>query len=131
MPAGIRTSRLLSSGPASSRQTLVAGLADKISVMYAGRIVEHGPTDAVLSAPGHPYTQGLLGSIPGHGKRGERLVQIPGMAPNMARLPVGCAFAPRCALASDTCRAQAPEITENGAGRGLRCFHPNLAGGMA
>ena len=81
------------------------GLADKISVMYAGRIVESGATDAVLTAPGHPYTQGLLGSIPGHGRRGERLTQIPGMAPNMTRLPEGCAFAPRCPRASDTCRA--------------------------
>ena len=103
---------------------VVAGLADKISVMYAGRIVESGPTDGVLGAPGHPYTQGLLGSIPGHGKRGERLAQIPGMAPNMARLPQGCAFAPRCAVASDLCRTAAPEITSIAAGRGLRCHHP-------
>jgi peptide/nickel transport system ATP-binding protein len=106
---------------------VVAGLADKISVMYAGRIVESGPTDAVLTAPGHPYTEGLLGSIPGHGRRGERLTQIPGMAPNMARLPEGCAFAPRCPRTSDTCRAQAPAITEFGPGRGLRCHHPTRA----
>ena len=103
---------------------VVAGLADKISVMYAGRIVESGPTDAVLNAPAHPYTAGLLGSIPGHGRRGERLAQIPGMAPNMARLPAGCAFAPRCTLASDTCRDRAPDITGHGPGRGLRCHHP-------
>jgi peptide/nickel transport system ATP-binding protein len=106
---------------------VVAGLADKISVMYAGRIVESGPTDAVLTKPGHPYTEGLLGSIPGHGRRGERLTQIPGMAPNMARLPEGCAFAPRCPRASDTCRKTAPEITDFGPGRGLRCHHPTLA----
>jgi peptide/nickel transport system ATP-binding protein len=105
---------------------VVAGLADKISVMYAGRIVESGPTDAVLSGPGHPYTEGLLGSIPGHGQRGERLTQIPGMAPNMARLPDGCAFAPRCARVSDTCRNQAPEITTFDAARSLRCFHPSV-----
>jgi peptide/nickel transport system ATP-binding protein len=103
---------------------VVAGLADKISVMYAGRIVESGPTDAVLTAPGHPYTQGLLGSIPGHGRRGERLTQIPGMAPNMARLPNGCAFAPRCARVSDTCHSSAPEITTFDGRRSLRCFHP-------
>lgn len=105
---------------------VVAGLADKISVMYAGRIVESGPTDAVLTAPGHPYTQGLLGSIPGHGRRGERLTQIPGMAPNMALLPDGCAFAPRCARVSDTCRSRAPEITAIDAARSLRCFHPTV-----
>ena len=106
---------------------VVAGLADRISVMYAGRIVESGPTDAVLTAPGHPYTEGLLGSIPGHGRRGERLTQIPGMAPNMTRLPDGCAFAPRCPRTSATCRATAPEIAEIGPGRALRCHHPILA----
>ncbi|MCU4653012.1 ABC transporter ATP-binding protein [Roseibacterium sp. SDUM158016] len=106
---------------------VVAGLADRISVMYAGRIVESGPTDAVLTAPGHPYTEGLLGSIPGHGRRGERLTQIPGMAPDMTRLPEGCAFAPRCPRTSDTCRITAPGITEIGPGRGLRCHHPSLA----
>ncbi len=111
---------------------VVAGLADKICVMYAGRIVETGPTDAVLTAPGHPYTEGLLGSIPGHGRRGERLTQIPGMAPNMARLPLGCAFAPRCARASDICRTAAPEITDIGPGRALRCYHPApMAEGVA
>jgi peptide/nickel transport system ATP-binding protein len=106
---------------------VVAGLADKISVMYAGRIVESGPTDAVLTAPGHPYTEGLLGSIPGHGRRGERLTQIPGMAPNMARLPEGCAFAPRCPRAGETCSAIAPGITDAGPERTLRCHHPSLA----
>ena len=103
---------------------VVAGLADKICVMYAGRIVETGPTDAVLTAPGHPYTQGLLGSIPGHGRRGARLAQIPGMAPNMARLPQGCAFGPRCPRVGDACRELAPAITDIGPGRGLRCHHP-------
>ena len=106
---------------------VVAGLADKVSVMYAGRIVESGPTDDVLTAPGHPYTEGLLGSIPGHGRRGERLTQIPGMAPNMARLPVGCAFAPRCHRVDETCHAKAPAITDIGPKRGLRCFHPIVA----
>jgi peptide/nickel transport system ATP-binding protein len=106
---------------------VVAGLADRISVMYAGRIVESGPTDAVLTAPGHPYTEGLLGSIPGHGRRGERLTQIPGMAPNMARLPEGCAFAPRCPRVSDLCRVTAPQITGAGPARDLRCHHPSLA----
>ena len=105
---------------------VVAGLADRISVMYAGRIVESGPTDAVLTAPGHPYTEGLLGSIPGHGRRGERLTQIPGMAPNMANLPEGCAFAPRCPRASDSCRVTAPQITGAGPGRSLRCHHPGV-----
>ena len=103
---------------------VVAGLADRIAVMYAGRIVESGPASAILTAPAHPYTAGLLGSIPGHGRRGERLTQIPGMAPNMAHLPPGCAFAPRCPRVSDACRTTAPVVTETGAGRTLRCLHP-------
>jgi peptide/nickel transport system ATP-binding protein len=105
---------------------VVAGLADRICVMYAGRIVETGPTDGVLTTPGHPYTQGLLGSIPGHGRRGERLTQIPGMAPNMANLPDGCAFAPRCPRVIDACRATAPAFTAIGPGRALRCLNPLL-----
>jgi peptide/nickel transport system ATP-binding protein len=106
---------------------VVAGLADRIAVMYAGRIVESGPAAAILTAPAHPYTAGLLGSIPGHGRRGTPLVQIPGMAPNMARLPPGCAFAPRCARAADYCRAKAPETRPLSAGRALRCHDPLMA----
>ena len=105
---------------------VVAGLADRIAVMYAGRIVESGPASAILTAPAHPYTAGLLGSIPGHGRRGERLTQIPGMAPNMATLPPGCAFAPRCPQVAADCRSTPPEVTETGAGRALRCFHPRV-----
>jgi peptide/nickel transport system ATP-binding protein len=103
---------------------VVAGLADHIAVMYAGRIVERGGTDAVLGAPAHPYTEGLLGSIPGHGRRGDRLTQIPGMAPNMANLPDGCAFAPRCPYADGSCATTRPDLTEFSAGRSLRCHHP-------
>jgi peptide/nickel transport system ATP-binding protein len=103
---------------------VVAGLADRIAVMYAGRIVETGAASAILTAPAHPYTAGLLGSIPGHGRRGERLTQIPGMAPNMAHLPEGCAFAPRCPRAAEPCRAAAPGVEEIGPGHALRCFRP-------
>ena len=103
---------------------VVAGMADRIAVMYAGRIVETGPTDEVLSRPAHPYTAGLLGSIPGQGRRGETLAQIPGMAPNMARLPEGCAFAPRCARVGTGCTTQAPEVRDLWAGRAVRCHHP-------
>jgi peptide/nickel transport system ATP-binding protein len=103
---------------------VVAGLADRIAVMYAGRIVETGPSAAILTDPRHPYTAGLLGSIPGHGRRGTVLTQIPGMAPNMAHLPAGCAFAPRCARADATCHASAPEVGDLGPDRALRCFHP-------
>ncbi|MCH8950505.1 MAG: ABC transporter ATP-binding protein [Proteobacteria bacterium] len=103
---------------------VVAGLADRICVMYAGRIVEAGPTDDVIDRPLHPYTVGLLGSVPSANKRGQRLNQIPGMTPNMLALPKGCAFRERCARAGDACLAE-PGITEPAAGRALRCFHPH------
>ncbi|MEO1679118.1 MAG: ABC transporter ATP-binding protein [Pseudomonadota bacterium] len=103
---------------------VVAGLADRISVMYAGRIVEQGTTDDVIDRPLHPYTVGLLGSVPTSNKRGERLYQIEGMTPNMLALPRGCAFAPRCRRASGSCAAEPP--LEQVAGRYLRCFHPHV-----
>jgi peptide/nickel transport system ATP-binding protein len=106
---------------------VVAGLADHVAVMYAGRIVETGKTDAVLHAPAHPYTEGLLGSIPGHGRRGDRLTQIPGMAPNMGNLPAGCAFAPRCPHAAGPCLSERPDLSDIAPGRRLRCHHPLLA----
>src|SRR6185295_16882866 len=90
---------------------VIAGLADRIAVMYAGRIVEQGPVDAVLNAPLHPYTRGLIGSVPSHAQRGAALTQIPGMAPSLTHLPPGCAFAPRCARADALCDAM-PELAE-------------------
>lgn len=101
---------------------VVAGLADRISVMYAGRIVEQGLTDDVIDRPLHPYTVGLLGSVPTANNRGERLFQIEGMTPNMLALPEGCAFAPRCNSASDVCKSPPP--VEHVADRELRCYHP-------
>jgi peptide/nickel transport system ATP-binding protein len=103
---------------------VVASLADRIAVMYAGRIVEEGPADAVLARPLHPYTRGLIGSLP-HGI-GVPLAQIPGMPPSPAHLPVGCAFAPRCPRADTICNAQRPVMVEYGKGRGTRCWHPHL-----
>ena len=108
--------------------SVVAGLADRICVMYAGRIVETGATDDVLDRPIHPYTRGLIGSIPGHNQRGRRLVQIPGMAPSLLRLPAGCAFRARCPAADEACR-RAPEVSEPAPGRLIRCFHPYERGG--
>ena len=105
---------------------VVAGLADQIAVMYAGRIVETGATSQVLTQPSHPYTHGLLGSIPGHGQRGQPLLQIPGMAPNMTQLPEGCAFASRCESKSSICLSESPNTTFIGEGRSLRCHHPFL-----
>ena len=88
----------------------VAGeIADRVAVMYAGRFVEEGPVSEVMLRPLHPYTQGLMGSTVHAGLRGTRLAAIPGAPPNLARLPEGCAFAPRCAYAEDACRAAVPE----------------------
>ena len=103
---------------------VVAGLADHISVMYAGKIVEQGATDDVIDRPVHPYTVGLLGSVPTANKRGKRLYQISGMAPNMMALPQGCAFKERCPRRAAECETT-PEITTSH-GRAFRCHHPHV-----
>ena len=109
--------------------TVVAGLADRVAVMYAGRIVESGAVDAVLDRPLHPYTRGLIASVPTRGTRGVPLPQIPGTAPSPARLPAGCAFRPRCPRADDACGAE-PDERAWPAGRTARCFHPHPAAEM-
>ena len=103
---------------------VVAGLADEICVMYAGRIVEKGTVDDVLDRPIHPYTHGLIGSVPSHNRRGRRLNQIPGMTPSLLNLPPGCAFRERCPRADEACRTE-PEIRHPAPGREVRCFHPH------
>jgi peptide/nickel transport system ATP-binding protein len=90
--------------------------------MYAGRIVESGPVRAVLRAPLHPYTRGLLDSLPAMARPGERLTQIPGSAPSLLALPAGCPFAPRCPRADAACRAAPPRIDR--ADRHALCHHP-------
>jgi len=106
---------------------VVSGLADRIAVMYAGRIVEEGPVEAVLGRPLHPYTRGLIGSAPGRQRRGAPLVQIPGAAPSPAKLPPGCAFSPRCARADAACET-APAMVVHAPGRATRCWHPYAEG---
>jgi peptide/nickel transport system ATP-binding protein len=104
--------------------SVVAGLADEICVMYAGRIVERGAVDAVLDAPLHPYTKGLIGSVPSRNQRGRPLAQIPGMAPSPLALPAGCSFRPRCPREDALCAAP-PALTELRPGGWARCFHPH------
>ena len=104
---------------------VVAGLADRVAVMYAGRIVEMGGTDQVVDHPLHPYTFGLIGSAPSRNERGTRLTQIRGMAPLPMNLPTGCAFRPRCDRASEAC-AIAPEPTSPQDGHSVRCHYPLL-----
>ncbi|WP_158743491.1 ABC transporter ATP-binding protein [Acidisphaera sp. L21] len=103
--------------------SVIAGLADHIAVMYAGRIVEKGTVDQVLDNPLHPYTQGLIGSVPSRTPRGERLRGIPGMTPNVLNLPVGCAFRTRCGRADAQCEEDPPEFAAE-PGHAHRCFHP-------
>ncbi|MGG5822729.1 ABC transporter ATP-binding protein [Falsiroseomonas sp. HW251] len=90
---------------------LVAGFADRVAVMYAGRIVEQGPAREALTAPRHPYTRALLGSIPRIDGDEARLPAIGGLVPRLDDLPPGCAFAPRCALAIEACGAAPPALT--------------------
>jgi peptide/nickel transport system ATP-binding protein len=96
-------------------------IADRIAVMYAGRIVEEGPVADVLARPLHPYTQGLMASTVHGQDRGRDIDAIPGSPPDLRRLPAGCAFAPRCAFATGECRAAVPEERHPAADRMVRC----------
>lgn len=102
---------------------VVAGLADRIAVMYAGRIVEMGTTDQVVNRPFHPYTSGLIGSAPSRNVRGSRLTQIRGMAPLPINLPADCAFRPRCHQANEACGI-APDETMPEPNHMVRCYSP-------
>ncbi|GGW86025.1 ABC transporter ATP-binding protein [Streptomyces malachitofuscus] len=107
---------------------VVADVADKIAVMYAGRIVETAPVHELYKRPAHPYTKGLLESIPRLDQKGQELYAIKGLPPNLTRIPSGCAFNPRCPQAQDICRTDIPQlfpVTEQDggelAGRGSAC----------
>jgi oligopeptide/dipeptide ABC transporter ATP-binding protein len=107
---------------------VVADVADKIAVMYAGRIVETAPVHQLYAQPAHPYTRGLLDSIPRLDQKGQELYAIKGLPPNLLHIPEGCAFNPRCPKATDRCRSEVPQlhpVTEADgtalAGRGSAC----------
>jgi peptide/nickel transport system ATP-binding protein len=102
---------------------VVAGMADRIAVMYAGRIVEVGSTQEIIERPQHPYTIGLIGSVPSHSTRGRRLFQIRGMTPSLLNLPEGCAFRERCDRATNQCSVS-PPLTLLRSGQSVRCWHP-------
>jgi oligopeptide/dipeptide ABC transporter ATP-binding protein len=101
---------------------IVARMCDRVAVMYAGRIVEIGPLRAIFTAPAHPYTRALLASVPRLGARSDRLTAIEGQPPDLATLPPGCAYAPRCPLAMDRCRTEAPPEVGVGAEHATRCW---------
>jgi oligopeptide/dipeptide ABC transporter ATP-binding protein len=100
---------------------VIAETADRVAVMYAGRIVEEGPVRAIFRQPEHPYTRGLLASIPG-GAPGQRLRTIEGSVPMLGALPVGCAFNPRCPDRFDPCTTVPPPAYPVGADHGARCY---------
>ena len=108
---------------------VVAENADRVVVMYAGRKVEEASARELFELPGHPYTQGLLGSIPNleiaahANSRRARLTEIKGMVPSLANLPKGCTFAPRCSFASDECRAAYPPLLQHRPGHWVACWH--------
>jgi peptide/nickel transport system ATP-binding protein len=89
---------------------VIAETADRVAVMYAGRVVEQGPVEDVLKRPLHPYTRGLMAAIPAMGERRARLAQIDGAMPRLDAMPPGCAFNPRCPLAADNCRREVPAL---------------------
>lgn len=103
---------------------VVAEMASRVLVMYAGRIVEEADVYQLFKAPSHPYTMGLLASIPRLSDRPERLHQITGTVPNLLELPPGCRFAPRCAYARGTCFEQEPGLVPTSAGRRVACWYP-------
>jgi oligopeptide/dipeptide ABC transporter ATP-binding protein len=102
---------------------VVADSADRIAVMYAGRIVEHADARSLYRSPGHPYTRGLLDSVPRLDAKGTRLPTIPGLPPNPTRVPDGCPFHPRCPYARDVCRTVAPPEVPLGGPRYSACHY--------
>lgn len=102
---------------------VIAETADRVAVMYAGRLAEIGPVDRVTRTPSHPYTAGLMGSIPALGARVERLAQIDGAMPRLDAIPPGCAFNPRCPDAGPRCRVARPDLAPAGAGLAACWLH--------
>jgi peptide/nickel transport system ATP-binding protein len=102
---------------------VIAETSDRVAVMYAGRIAEIGPVQHVIHHPAHPYTRGLMGSIPAMDEERERLLQIDGAMPRLTAIPAGCAFNPRCPQAFDRCRTVRPELMQAGATRAACWLH--------
>ena len=108
----------------SHNLAVVSEIADDVAVMYAGRIVELAPAAALFAAPQHPYTRGLIETVPRIGRGRTRLPAIPGSVPDPLHLPAGCSFSNRCALADATCRLADPPLITIAPGHGVACFKP-------
>ena len=110
---------------------IIAEMCDEVNVMYAGQIVEQASVFDLFDRPSHPYTRGLLASIPKATEKrgGNRLNSIPGVVPNLAKLPGGCRFHPRCGDAMPICKIKPPELTELGNGHKVRCWLHDKQGG--
>ena len=102
---------------------VVAEVTQRILVMYAGRVIEQGPTNEVIAGPEHPYTQGLIGALPQNTHPGHRLNQIPGVMPSLQDIPAGCPFHNRCGYVQDICRKQLPELVTDSE-RAVACHFP-------
>ena len=101
---------------------LVAQMADRVLVMYAGQMIEQAPVLELFDHPAHPYTQGLIASVPKLGSGVKVLPSIPGSVPDLASMPTGCRFAPRCKYATDKCREQEPELLDISEDQKCRCW---------
>ena len=110
---------------------VIAETCDRVAVMYAGRIAEIGPVHDVIHAPAHPYTVGLMGSIPAMDEDHDRLLQIDGAMPRLNAIPSGCAFNPRCPKVFDRCRTERPDLLSAGATRAACWLHAPAAGAAA
>jgi peptide/nickel transport system ATP-binding protein len=107
---------------------VVAEVCDEVAVMYAGEIVERAPVDELFASPQHPYTVGLLGSIPRLDRRSDHLATIEGMVPNMTKPPGGCRFADRCPFVIESCTKTSPALAEVSPGHASRCIRTPLEG---
>ena len=109
---------------------VIAQMCDRVAVMYAGQVVEMTDTVTLFSRPRHPYTYGLMGSLPSEDSAGATLEAIQGSPPNLAHLPEGCPFAPRCRFACEVCHKERPNLLEVAPGHLARCHRPDVTEGF-